>query len=276
MLFKKVLALSLASLTFAGIATAQEPTAEPVFTAEYENASFTYPIDLANGVDVTNVQEVTPEEAADPTDVTPAHTEFSFIGWQPEILLDSAMWNPVVRVYPVAGFAAFGEENANMYQIYADALAQLLAEKPEGDALETMLATLYDGKRVQPAALPFLYNAMAAQVLRAQVEYLEFEGGSGLRYLTFYAQAVNPVEEGWVFYTFQGLSEDGKYYIHATFPVVTNVPMLSELPDGETVMNDPEAYYAEVVAALDEQPAEAYTPSLETLDSILTSLVIAE
>ena len=274
-MLKKIAALTLALLTFAGLARAQEPTAEPVFTAEFRNFSFTYSMDIANGVDVDNVQAVTPEDAADFMDMTPAHVAFSFINWQPEILLESEMWQPVIRIYPIEGFAAFGDATSNRYQPQADALAALLENKP--DDLEAALADLYpEGANVQTDALPFLYNAMAAQVFQAHVKYLEFDGGSGIRYLTFYAQAVNPVEEGWVFYTFQGLSEDGEYYIHATFPVITNVAILSEIPDVDTVMNNYEAYLSEVVAALDAQPAEAFTPSLEVLDIMVESIVIAE
>ena len=66
---------------------------------------------------------------------------------------------------------------------------------------------------------PFLPMWNAAQVFFARPEIKTFENGKGIRYLSCYAQAFMRIDEHCLFYTYQGLSADGNYYISAIFPV---------------------------------------------------------
>ena len=53
----------------------------------------------------------------------------------------------------------------------------------------------------------------AAQVFHAQTKYLDFNDGSGVGFVTYYAQDVSPVTRDQIFYSFQGLTDNGKYYV---------------------------------------------------------------
>lgn len=79
-----------------------------------------------------------------------------------------------------------------------------------------------------PENLPFLPTFNAGQVFHSNERPFAFQNGTGIRFLTQYAQAPYPVNNFSLFYTFQGLTNDGKYYVAAILPI--NAAFLS--PDG--------------------------------------------
>ena len=60
-------------------------------------------------------------------------------------------------------------------------------------------------------------------------EYLKFENGSGVRYLTMYGQGFAPINNHDLFYSFQGLTADGRYWVSVIMPV--NHPSLQATYD---------------------------------------------
>ncbi|MBE0697395.1 MAG: hypothetical protein IH586_10770, partial [Anaerolineaceae bacterium] len=141
------------------------------------------------------------------------------------------------------------------------------------DSLETLLAQ----KPADAQHMPFLPIWNAAQVFHSNVQYLEFQNGSGVRYLTLYAQYAAPINNFDLFYTYQGLSADGRYYISAILPVTH--PSLVEKADAltqaemEAIAQDPK-YYPTTSTKLSAEPGASFTPSLEMLDALVTSLNI--
>jgi uncharacterized protein YgiM (DUF1202 family) len=124
--------------------------------------------------------------------------------------------------------------------------------------------------------IPVVPAFNAAQVFRSKVKYINFKGGSGVRFVTTYAQDVMPITNSDVFYTFQGLTNDGKYYVAAYIPVDTKV--LTESRDkvqqkelDETV-KDFDAYLKRVTTALERQPSNGYTPNLDSVDNVVKSI----
>jgi hypothetical protein len=124
--------------------------------------------------------------------------------------------------------------------------------------------------------LPFLPLYNASQALHSQVKFLDFKNGSGVRFLTQFDQAPLPINNKEIIYTFQGLSNDGKYYISAVFPVNH-----SELPLDDQVFTQSEvevknfpAYLQETADWLDQQPSDAFTPDLSILDALIQSLEV--
>ena len=160
-----------------------------------------------------------------------------------------------IAVYPAAAYREMNEEAAE-----------------EMAALETLLA----GRTQQfDDVLPFLPLANARQLFHGQERYLSFEGGEGIRYLAFYAQDAFPVNNVGLFYTFQGMTGDGAYYVSASFPVST-----ATLPDNvsfddfdyETLSADYGAHAAEVAALLNPLDGDDFNPDLALLDALLQSL----
>ena len=124
--------------------------------------------------------------------------------------------------------------------------------------------------------MPFLPMFNAAQVLNAQVEYLDFKNGRGVRFLTQYDQGPLPINSYELFYTFQGLTNDGQYYIAAILPVThPDLPSTSQVSQQDTSLyEDFPAYLDQTTDWLNQQPASAFTPDLEKLDAMLQSMEI--
>lgn len=57
------------------------------------------------------------------------------------------------------------------------------------------------------------------QVFWSQIRYLAFADGAGVRFVTRYAMEASPTTNENIFYTFQGLTSDGRYYIAVFYPV---------------------------------------------------------
>jgi hypothetical protein len=117
----------------------------------------------------------------------------------------------------------------------------------------------------------------AAQVFRSQVKYLNFQSGQGVRFVTQYDQAIMPVNNQEVFYTFQGLTSDGRYYIAAILPVATSaLPDTSEMSQEQMqTLSTGEAFAAylnQVVQTLNGLPGSGFAPNLDGLDAMINSL----
>ena len=82
--------------------------------------------------------------------------------------------------------------------------------------------------------------------------------------------------EAFAFYTFQGLTGDGKYYLAAVLPVShPELPSTSFLTAEETEkLGDFQVYLIEASAWLEGQPVESFSPTLSTLDALVQSIAV--
>jgi hypothetical protein len=109
--------------------------------------------------------------------------------------------------------------------------------------------------------IPILPAVEAFQVFHNHVKYLPFKQGSGVAFLTSYAQDEAPIENGNIFYTYQGISADGKYYLSLVYPVKAN-----KLPTKASVKVG--------IAALAKLSDDQFTPSLVEIDKLIQSISI--
>jgi hypothetical protein len=192
-----------------------------------------------------------PESAGGPYwEVAPQYRRLTLQGYP----VANHLLKPQIFIYPVGDLAS---ANENAAKIAAD--------------LQTLLQTQQTGDR-----LPFLPLINASQVMHAQVQYLDFKSGKGVRFLAQFDQAPLPVNNYELIYTFQGLTGDGKYYIAAVLPL-TN----PELPAGPQVgeqqakaLNDFPGYLSGIVTLLNRQPAGSFTPGLDKLDALIRSIEV--
>lgn len=119
---------------------------------------------------------------------------------------------PQLRVFPVEPYEAM-YDHAGITAIteYIAALKQQIVQG----------STELPADMSQP--LPFLPVFNAAQDLAANVKAVEFNNGNGYRFITHYGQAADAFLSGQVFYTFQGLTDDGKYLVVLMFPLETDL-----------------------------------------------------
>ncbi len=121
----------------------------------------------------------------------------------------------------------------------------------------------------------------AALVHDSHVEYIETKTLRGYRFVGMYAQYPAPVRGYEMFYGFSGLTADGTHAVGAVLPLTSadQDGFFIELSETETISNDagilPE--YREILgdhaAAL---PADAFFPSLDTLDAVMRSLELGD
>jgi hypothetical protein len=208
-----------------------------------------------NGIAAEVVRETIPGvESPAGWESTPEHVQLTFTGY----ILPETFHDPRLMIYPVGDFEASSEIAAN---IISD-LRRMLEEKP-----------------AEADAIPFLPAFNAAQMMGVQMKYLDFQTGSGVRYLTQYGQAFFPINNHNMFYTFQGLTQDGEYYVAAILPVShPDLPADGrQVPGGdqEAFANDYERYVAGIEQLLDMQDLSSFTPNLSLLDAMIHSLQVS-
>lgn len=250
-------ALMAGSILFAGCAVApqQTTTSAPVAT-EAPTPESTSPIsidlgDLAIGFQLKIVPAVPAGSDLPYWEMMPEHRVVTLDGYP----ISDHLMQPQIFIYPLD---QLGEYNEGAGQIAA--------------TLQTLLQSPQEIKN-----MPFLPLFNAGQVLHTHVQYLESQNATGVRYLTMFSQGIVPVNNYELFYTYQGVTRDGKYYIAAVLPV--NHP---SLPGNGTVTgNEPPeftsdflAYLDQVVKDLNPQAASSFTPDLTQLDALINSLEV--
>lgn len=161
-------------------------------------------------------------------------------------------------------------------QVYLIPVAELTAANPDAGQVVSALGDLLASK--QPGeTMPFLPLSDSKQAFFAQVKYLDFQGGKGVRYVTQFNQGPVPVNNFDLIYTFQGLTDDGAYYVAAVLPL--NLAGLSadetivEKNPGEFMVGYMD-YIDKMTAMIEKQGAEAFTPDIEKIDTMIRSIVV--
>lgn len=253
----KAIAAGLALTVFALPVFAQEPT----HTLRYDDFRFSYESSVATSVNVFNF-------AGDATDLQQpggpeaAHTEFLLYSQLPvPAYFDAAGY---IRVYELAALNTYPEQPAVVQQ-----LQTLLTDRPN-------LAAYMVADETNQFALPFLPLQPASQVLRSNAQYIENDTIAGIRYISAYRQDVSPLLASDFWYTFQGLSKDGRYYISAVFQADTAL-FPAEFPadfDEAAFGAGLTAYLNESIATLNAAQPTDFAPSLTSLDAIVQSFTV--
>lgn len=230
----------------------QQPTLPaPTPDVIFEGISFSFDPGIANRVEPSKVPAMQNQEGP-PGGNYPEHFLFTFPGY----ILQERFHQPGIYIYPVAAYQALDQIASER----VSALKTILASKP-ADSTD---------------ALPFMPIWPAAQMIHARLTYFDFQNGTGFRFLTQYGQAATPINNLEIFYTYQGITYDGAYYVAAVLPV--GHPSLPA--NGSTVPNDDwatfsenyELHTAQTKQMLDAQPDNSFVPSLVLLDEIFRSL----
>lgn len=152
-----------------------------------------------------------------------------------------------------------------------------------GDALaefDATIARLKDILETRPEAItetiPLLPSVGGDQVLRSQIGYLDFDGGACVRFITAYRFDVGAITDADTFYTCQGLSSDGQYYVSFVYPVSsTALPASARRvtrAEQARIESDYPAYLQRVQAALDRLTSRGFRPTLAQLDAVVRTL----
>ena len=213
-----------------GAAARTEPPAAKR-TARLHGVGLTYDAALAAEVKV----EVAPSfGCGKPGDVVPKHVAFTFDGY-PRPHPEPFMRPPEVMVFPVAEYrrvlAACDREMAatlvassgplNYVSDFDDqvrTLKALNAARPSPRALNTWLRR-GRSRRHHRGRMPLVPMYDVGEALRAKVSYLDFRGGRGVAFVAQFTIEDTIVSNQALAYVFQGLTDDGRFYVSAAFPV---------------------------------------------------------
>jgi hypothetical protein len=185
----------------------------------------------------------------------PAHTELTLQGY----LLTDKFFEPHISIYPVGAYTAL--------------LPDFIPERVSA------LQALIGGAAPGTDSLPFLPTFNAGQVFHAQYQGVPFANGRGIRFITLYAQYTAPINNHDLFYTFQGLTHDGQYWVSLIMPITHAIlPASSENPPGgmswEDFSNNYGTYIADITNQLNAQPASSFFPNIADLDALVSSITI--
>jgi hypothetical protein len=199
-----------------------------------------------------------------PWDLTPGHTVLKLEGYR----LQGKSHQPQIYVYPAQGYAEMLPGAFESIRRLDNILYGPGGPTSTGQQLPTV---------------PF-FNAQPA--FASNIQVISFQNGAGVRFLTEYAQYPVSANNHDLFYTFQGVTRDGAYYIIAILPI--NNPALAETSDAGAVLPtggvpypfyanpnaDMPGYYSAVTGLLNSAPPELFTPTLSQLDSLIQSIRI--
>jgi hypothetical protein len=132
-------------------------------------------------------------------------------------------------------------------------------------------------------AVPFFNEK---QAFASNIQLLAFQNGHGVRFLTEYAQYAVSANNSDLFYEFQGLTDDGAFYIVTVLP--TTSPLLAVTNDGGAPLPpggiaypyfadpsaDMQAYYNAVTTMLDNASPDSFLPTKVQLDLLIQSMRI--
>ena len=192
----------------------------------------------------------------------PAHVRLVFGGKKP----NTQRVNPrelQVLIIPIAGYLAKFDK---MPELQEEVKAQI-------DELRKFLdeRTITDAETI--TVLP-PFNA--AQLIHSRIEFLKLPNGRGVRFLTSYATDPAPITAADLFYTFQGFTDDGLYYISAFFPLDTTT--LAKTPADVSAVETDEAsnrfgdYLVRIAQQIQTGADSDFTPALGAIDAVVRSI----
>ena len=234
-----------------------------------------------------------------PGDVVPVRAAFTLEGY-PKPHAAPFMTPPEIQVFPVAEYrralaacdkemAALSNPSVSYYARDFDeqvgTLKRLVAARPAPPRLAAFL-TRGRGQSAWKGRIPFLPMYDVSEAVRAKVSYLDFRNGKGVAFVAQYTIEDTLISNQALAYVFQGLTDDGEYYVSAAFPLAA--PFLPpDYGDEEAARHglrflggDPspafrrkyQNYLAATARRLEALAPDQYRPHLRLLDELVRSL----
>jgi len=228
---------------------------------KFGNVSLVNPLGLASNINGAQMPAIVGDQNGAPWDAGPAHIELTLDGYVTQGGFSMAK----VYIYPAQEFAAANTGAAqNLIRL------QTLLLNPNGN--------------ITNDTLPHVPFFNAAQIFAAQVKIVKFQNGSGVRMVTQYGQAPSPVINNSIFYHFEGLTSDGKYYIIAILPITaptlaygdaSNLPVPpGGVPFPGYDSPDLVPYFNAVTTMLNSTAPEMFNPTINILDALIASIQV--
>lgn len=172
---------------------------------------------------------------------------------------------PQIRILPIAAYLSMMEAAGSTDASAAfDSLKVLLDQQPTGEDVTIPTPPVLGDLTQQPVA---------------RIQYIPFEGGQAVGYVTHYASASGPITNADGFdYIIQGLTDDGKHYVIGVWPL--GADFLPDTADDisagtlSSIQADVDAYLADLDNQAETAADSDFTPDLSTVRKMLGSFAI--
>jgi hypothetical protein len=240
-----------APATFTPIAPQNAPQGTKI---SFENVSLVIPTGLGTGANTTKTDNVEMPPFVNPSNgPMPQHIVITING------------------YPLAREARIAVFKASEYASYTESTKNTITE------LQSL--NFQAGGEIPPD-LGGTFEAQAGPVA--------IQNGNGLRYITETMEAFVPISNDQIYYYYQGMTNDGAYFVMAVLPISGSflAPTGSSdavIPPGgiqfpgftnpNASSDEIQAYYAAVKDKLNAASSN-FTPSITTLDALIQSISV--
>lgn len=221
---------------------------------QFRDLAFSYDASLARTVNARDV----PGGSLWSFQLQPRHIKFDFEGYPEQ------GWEPGIYAYPL-------DDLGLNRRATVETLRFVLGQR---DTLRDLYPTYLPGTAGFPS-LSLLPAVNAGYFLMLKLGTVETQSVSGLRFITQFSQNVPLVQGDELVYIFQGMTNDGQYYISAVFPVRPVRP-LDPAPSwrGDQSAEQFERYNRAMADRLERASLGDYAPALDRLDAVLRSLTV--
>lgn len=219
-----------------------------------KGVTFSYPASMGSKNSAKKVAAFPlPSPDDKPDDVAPEHWDVTF-----------AKTNAHIYVFPTSDPKVKNFKKS--YPTVADAT--------------TDLTSLLKRKSLSPTNIPYLPWMDASTPINSHVKYVNFKGGSGVRYIATYQIEPEVVSNDGLLYSMQGLTTDGKYFVSAMIPIKSKtLPAKSDVATWskekyDAFSKDFANYSKKEEAKLNKIADGAFSPSIADLDKIIKSIKV--
>ena len=244
-------------------AVAQEDAAQ--HTVTFDSYRFSFTEELGTNVNIMQAPG-DPVESAGPGFSDAAKVQFNLYN----------AGQPNESLFDTGGVRFYRMDDLMQYDFLAaqvEKLQMLLEERPDLAQYEAAI------NNPEIGSLPHVPVLTHGAVLTARAHYVVTDAVQGIAYIQVVSADLAPFISRDFSYTFQGISNDGQYYVSTNFNL--NTELFPETLEGtdfnmeEFQAQWPE-YLAESIATLNQAEANDFTPSLGAIDAFVESITFVE
>ena len=110
---------------------------------------------------------------------------------------------------------------------------------------------------------------------------MTFNGGIGVRFITEYSEAPNPISNKNIIYTFHGLTKVEKHWVAVTLPISSPIlpaeyDTLPESYTQESLLVNYSFFVSDVKDVLKAQDPDSFFPTINSLDTVVGSITVGQ
>lgn len=234
-------------------------------TVAFDGVGFSFDQALGSSVNITQVPGEPPSPAG-PFDLGPRHLTFSLYGSRQE---SAKVPRPIdapgaLRFYHAADLGDYDWASEQLRR-----LTSLLDQRPD------LAGATVDADDGSTRPLPFVQFTGAGQGIHARAHYIDSSELAGIAYLTAFRQEAYPFSASDFWYTFQGLSHDGAWYVAVDIPVEAGMFPAKVSPKEANRMSSAKRwtkYVRQSSKTLNGAAPDSFTPPLTSIDAVVESI----